>query len=156
MILLDIEQNLLFEDETLPLELNGYNFRADFNQWETLVAGVGWLQISGSVYSRSDDLTEKPLIIGKMNIDQATISMGGGGTLESSGGTSSQEELPIDLNIRISGDRGIWFRNSYANVELSAEVDISTLQGQVLIGGDVKAVRGAVYLLGRDFQITQH
>ncbi len=155
VILLDIEQNLLFEDETLPLELNGYNFRADFNQWETLVAGVGWLQISGSVYSRSDDLTEKPLIIGKMNIDQATISMGGGGTLESSGGTSSQEELPIDLNIRISGDRGIWFRNSYANVELSAEVDISTLQGQVLIGGDVKAVRGAVYLLGRDFQITQ-
>lgn len=156
-VLLDVEENLSFEDGTLPLALNGYSFNADFNQWETLVAGVGWLQISGSLFSRSDDVQEKPRITGKLNIDQATISMGGGGTLEGSGGGTSgtEGELPLDLNIRITGDRGIWFRNSYANVELSAAVDISTVRGQLLIGGEIKAVRGGVYLLGREFQITQ-
>ena len=156
-VLLDVEENLSFEEGTLPLVLNGYSFHANFNQWETLVAGVGWLQISGTVFSNSDDLQAKPRITGKLKIDQATISMGGGGTLESSAGRASgvQSELPLDLNIRISGDRGIWFRSNYANVELSAVVDITTVRGQVLIGGEVKAVRGTVYLLGHDFQITQ-
>jgi len=156
-VLLDIEENLSFEEGTVPLTLSGYSFHADLNQWETLIAGVGWLQISGSIFSESSDLTEKPRVTGKLTIDQATISMGGGGTLEGSGGGSSgaQSELPLDLNIRITGDRGIWFRNSYANVELSAAVDITTASGQLLVGGEIHAVRGAVYMLGRDFQITQ-
>ncbi len=94
---------------------------------------------------------------GKLTIDQATISMGGGGAIEGSagGGSSEPAEMPLELSIRISGDRGIWFRNNYANVELSTSVDITTVQGQLRIGGDIKAVRGAVYLLGREFQITQ-
>ncbi len=157
LVLLDIEENLSFEEGTVPLTLSGYSFHADLDQWETLIAGVGWLQISGSIFSESSDLTEKPRITGKLTIDQATISMGGGGAIEGAGGGSSgaQSELPLDLNIRITGDRGIWFRNSYANVELSAAVDITTVSGQLLIGGEIRAVRGAVYMLGRDFQITQ-
>ncbi|MCK5786342.1 MAG: translocation/assembly module TamB domain-containing protein [Candidatus Sabulitectum sp.] len=157
ILLLDIVENLPFTEGSIPLELNGFDFSADFNRWETLIAGIGWLQISGSLYSQSDDLQEKPGISGKLTIDQATISMGGGGTLEGSGGrvSGTQDELPLDLNIRISGDRGIWFRNSYANVELSVAVDITTVRGQILLGGDIKAVRGGVYLLGREFQITQ-
>ena len=156
-VLLGVEENLSFEEGTIPLSLSSYSFSADFDRWETLVAGVGWLQISGSLLAESEDLSEKPRISGKLTIDEATISMGGGGTLEgSSGGTAApQSELPLDLNIRITGDRGIWFRNSFANVELSVAMDLSTLRGQILVGGDVKAVRGAVYLLGRDFQITQ-
>ncbi|MCD4707130.1 MAG: translocation/assembly module TamB [Candidatus Sabulitectum sp.] len=156
-VLLDVEENLPFIEGILPLSLNGYSFRADFNQWETLIAGIGWLQVSGSVHTNTDDIQEKPRIVGKLNIDQATISMGGGGALEGSGGgtTSQNGELPVDLSIRITGDRDIWFRNSYANVELSAAVDITTARGQLLIGGEIKAVRGGVYLLGREFQITQ-
>ncbi len=157
IVLLDVEENLPFTEGTLPLALNGYSFSADFDRWETLVAGIGWLQISGSVHTGSDNIQEKPRIVGKLNIDRATISMGGGGTLEGSGEGASgrSSELPVDLSIRITGDRDIWFRNNYANVELSAAVDISTARGQLLIGGDIKAVRGGVYLLGREFQITQ-
>ena len=155
-VLLDLEENLSFQEGTLPLSLNGYDFTASFNQWETLVSGIGWLQISGTVFSSSDDIQERPRVTGKLKIDQATISMGGGGALAGStgGASGAQNELPLDINIIVSGDRGIWFRNSYANVELSATVDITTVRGQLLVGGEIKAVRGAVYLLGRDFQIT--
>ncbi len=156
-LLLDVEESFSFSDDAIPLVLKGYSFETDFNQWETLVAGVGWLKISGSVFSSSDDLQQRPEVSGKLNIDQATISMGGGGTLEGSAGevSGTQEGFPLDLNIRVTGDRGIWFRNNYANVELSADVDITTVREQVLIGGEVKAVRGGVYLLGREFRITQ-
>jgi hypothetical protein len=156
-LLVTIEENFSFSDNAVPLALGGYSFHSDFNRWETLIAGIGWLQISGSVFSSSDNLAEKPLVAGKLNIDQATISMGGGGALEGSGRETSgrQSELPLDLNIRISGDRGIWFRNSYANVELSTALEITTARGQLFIGGEVKAVRGGVYLLGREFRITQ-
>jgi len=156
-VLLDVEENFSFSDDAVPLVLEGYSLETDFNQWQTLVAGIGWLEISGSLFSSSDDLQEKPAISGKLNINQATISMGGGGTLEGSAGETSggQGDFPIDLNIRVTGERGIWFRNNYANVELSADVDITTVRGQVLIGGEVKAVRGGVYLLGREFRITQ-
>lgn len=156
VLLLDVEEDLSFQGG-LPVRLKGYSFRMDLTGWETLIAGIGWLQLSGTLTSSADTLSRKPYVSGKVNIDAATISMGGGGTLEGSGssGSSSNTELPLDLNIRISGDRGIWFRNSFANVEFSTELDISTLRGQLAVGGDVKAVRGGVYLLGREFRITQ-
>ncbi len=156
-VLFSVIEDLSFAPGTLPVQLRSYRFRADFNQWQTLIAGVGWLQFSGSLFSESNRVQEKPRIVGKLTIDQATISMGGGGAIEgSAGGQSSRPaEMPLELSIRISGDRGIWFRNNYANVELSTSIDITTVQGQLRIGGDIKAVRGGVYLLGREFQITQ-
>jgi len=155
-LLLNVEENLSFDEGTFPLTLNGYSLEVDFNEWETILAGVGWFKLSGSVQAESDNLDEKPKLVGKLTVDQATISMGGGGAIEGSGASSSEPaELPLDISLRISGERGIWFRNSYANVELSAAVDITTSRGQLLVGGDVKAVRGGVYLLGREFQITQ-
>ncbi len=156
-VLFDVLEDLSFATGTLPIELRGYRFQADLNRWQTLIAGVGWLQFSGSLFSESDRMQDKPRVVGKLTIDQATISMGGGGAIEGSagGGSSEPAEMPLELSIRISGDRGIWFRNNYANVELSTSVDITTVQGQLRIGGDIKAVRGAVYLLGREFQITQ-
>ncbi len=155
-LLLDVEENLSFDEGTFPLILNGYSLEVDFNEWETILAGVGWFKLSGSVQTESDNIDEKPKLVGKLTVDQATISMGGGGVIEGSGSSSSEPaELPLDISLRISGERGIWFRTSYANVELSAAVDITTSRGQLLVGGDVKAVRGGVYLLGREFQITQ-
>ena len=156
-LLLNVREDLSFARGSVPMELRGYRFSADLNGWETLVAGVGWLKLSGSLLSQSRDIVEKPKITGKINIDAATISMGGGGAIEGSGGGSSTApaELPLDLSIRISGERGIWFRNSYANVELSTQVDLSTVRGMLTVGGDVRAVRGGVYLLAREFRITQ-
>jgi hypothetical protein len=155
-LLLDLEENLPLDEGSLPLVLKGYNFEADFTQWETLLAGVGWMQISGSVASQSTDADARPRLVGKLNIDQATISMGGGGAIDgASGGEARQSELPLDISIKISGDRNIWFRTSYANVELSTSLDLSTIRGQLILGGDVRAVMGAVYFVGREFQITQ-
>ena len=156
-LLLNVREDLSFARGSVPMELRGYSFQADFNGWETLVAGVGWLKLSGTLLSQSRDMAEKPKLTGKINIDAATISMGGGGAIEGSGGgsSSSAEELPLDLSIRISGERGIWFRNSYANVELSTQVDLSTVRGMLTVGGDIRAVRGGVYLLAREFRITQ-
>ncbi len=155
-LLLNVEENLSFDEGTFPLTLNGYSLEVDFNEWETILAGVGWFKLSGSIQAESDNIDEKPKLVGKLTVDQATISMGGGGAIEGSGSSSSEPaELPLDISLRISGERGIWFRTSYANVELSAAVDITTSRGQLLVGGDVKAVRGGVYLLGREFQITQ-
>jgi len=156
ILLLNVEENLPLSEGSLPLILRGYSFQTDFNQWETLLSGVGWMQISGSIHSASTDPEARPRLVGKLNIDQATISMGGGGALDGSGGRESrQSELPLDISIRISGDRGIWFRTSYANVELSTAIDLSTVRGQLVLGGDVRAVRGSVYLVGREFLITQ-
>lgn len=157
-LLLDVREDLSFARGSVPLELRGYDFQAEFTGWETLIAGIGWLKMSGTVASHSEDLDQRPRVTGKINIDAATISMGGGGAIEGSSGSSSSSssgELPLDLNIRITGERGIWFRTSYANVELSTQIDVTTLRKRLTIGGEVRAVRGAVFLLGREFQITQ-
>jgi hypothetical protein len=156
-LLIRVEEDLTFSEETLPLSLKAYDFRSDFSQWPVLIAGIGWLEASGTVSSRSSDLEARPRITGKIAIDRAQISMGGGGTFEGggNGGSSSPEQLPVDLSIRITGDRGIWFRTGYANVELSTSLDLTTVNGFLSLGGDVRAVRGSVFLLGREFQITE-
>ena len=155
-VLFDVKEDLGFSMGSLPLELGGYSFQADFNRWETLIAGVGWIQLSGTLRSNSSDMSARPLIEGNIGIDAATLSMEGGGALEgSAGSTSSSEELPIDLNIRISGDRKIWFRNSYSNVELSTQIDVTTVRRMLSVGGDIRAIRGGISLLGREFRITQ-
>lgn len=154
-LLLDVREDLSFSRGSVPLELEAYDFKAEFNGWETLIAGIGWVKMSGTLLSRGDNVMVKPQLTGKINIDQAVISMGGGGTLEGSGSGSSSAELPIEINISVNGERGIWFRNSYANAEFSTTLDVTTVNGQLMIGGDVAAVRGSVYLLGRDFQITR-
>ena len=153
-LLLEVKEDLTFSRGSLPIQLEAYDFTANFNGWETIIAGIGWMKMSGTIHSQADNVMMKPRLTGKINIDQAIISMGGGGTLEGSGSTSSRSELPIDISIRVNGERGIWFRNSYANAEFSTTLDITTVNGQLMVGGDVAAVRGSVYLLGRDFQIT--
>ena len=55
-LLLDIGEDLSFTEGTLPFQLRGYDFHAVFTGWETLIAGVGWLKISGIVNSSSDDI----------------------------------------------------------------------------------------------------
>ncbi len=45
-VLFDVLEDLSFATGTLPIELRGYRFQADLNRWQTLIAGVGWLQFS--------------------------------------------------------------------------------------------------------------
>ncbi len=154
-LLFQLNQNLSFTDEAAPFNLEAYDFRADLTGWETLVAGVGWMKLSGALASSSSDMTEKPELTGRINIDRAIISLGGEGAMGESGGSSGEAaELPVNLDIRISGERGVWLRNSLANAEFFVEIDVTTAEGELMVAGDIEAVRGSVYILGRDFRIT--
>ncbi|PIE53001.1 hypothetical protein CSA37_03570 [Candidatus Fermentibacteria bacterium] len=154
-LLFRVGENLTFAENETPVKLEAYDLRTSLTGWETLVAGVGWLKLSGTLSSRSSDITVKPKLIGKIEIDQAVISMSGDGAYGGSGGTSGQaDELPLDLRIKVSGDREIWFRNSFANAEFAVDLDLTTPDGALMVGGDIDAIRGGVYLLGREFRIT--
>jgi autotransporter translocation and assembly factor TamB len=51
-------------------------------------------------------------------------------------------------------DRGVWFRNSMANIELSADLRILTQSRQLTVSGMIQTVRGKVLLLQKEFEIT--
>ncbi len=146
-LLLDIDQ------DSLPaLNLDGYEFRADFDSFRASVGGFANILFSGYLQSEGGDPSvSKPLVTGKIEILEGVIGMP---PSVESGGAAAPEPLPVDLRISIRGNRGLWFRSSLADIEMILDLTVLSQQDMPALSGTLTSVRGKVHLLQKDFDIT--
>lgn len=136
--------------ELPDITVREYQLNANLDHWRTIVLNAGQIELSGYLQSSGDDLSERPEIEGRITIDQGLVGFSSDGASSSGNGDS---ELPFDLKIEVVSDRGLWFRSSMANIELSADLRILTQSRQLTASGVVQTVRGKVRLLQKDFDI---
>lgn len=139
----------------LPLELEGYSFRAVLDGWETIISGVGWVSLSGSLTASETDPLRRPIIRGKIRVDQGVLALQGEQAAADPGGEAADGEIPMDLYIVVQADRGLWLRGSYLNIELAADITVLTQENRPVFTGSVTVVRGTISVLNRDFRITE-
>jgi hypothetical protein len=139
--------------ESLPdLRLERFWFRTDFQRFRTSVGGFADVLISGYLQSEgSFPAAGRPELSGKIDIIEGLVGM----PPESSGEPAPAAELPFDVHILVRGTRGLWFRNSLADIELGVELTIITQDRLPTASGVLTSVRGEVHLLQKDFTITQ-
>jgi hypothetical protein len=134
------------------VDVREYQLNASFDRWQTTLADYGQLEITGHLQSSGPDLLERPEISGQIDVVQGILSI-----TESSGREGSGDSgglMPFDVHIEVMSDRGVWFRNSMANIELSADLRILTQSRQLTVSGMIQTVRGKVLLLQKEFEIT--
>ncbi len=147
-LLLDIDQDSLPE-----ISLDGFSFRADFDSFRASIGGFANIMFSGYLKSASSDPSAgRPEVSGKLEILEGIIGMPED---LSTGGSTQPEPLPVDLRITVRGERGVWFRSSLADIEMSLALTILTQQGLPAVSGSLTSVRGKVHLLQKDFDITE-
>lgn len=150
----ELLENIPLRTGEVPVELAGYDFRAELNGWETILSGLGWVSLSGNLSATSSDPGQRPLIRGKISLDEGVIALQSQQAAAGDGGASEQQELPFDLNIAVQAERGLWLRSSYMNIELAADITVQTQDRRPLFTGNISVVRGTVSVLNKDFRIT--
>lgn len=147
-LLLDIDQ------DSLPaINLDAFDFRADFDAFRASVGGFANVMFSGYLEAEgADPALVRPEVTGKIQIIEGIIGMPG----DAAAGEASQPQpLPVDLHISIRGERDLWFRSSLADIEMILDLTVSTQQGYPTVSGMLTSSRGKVHLLQKDFDITE-
>ncbi len=135
-----------------PFKLGNYNMYAQLSEMEIPLPGIGAIVASGGVSMEKDESTVRPVLAGKFNILEGAIGIPQPVSASSSGGSG---ELPFDLEIDVISLGKLWFRTSFADIEMSAKMRIFTLDRIPTVNGYIDAVRGRLTLLQRDFVITE-
>lgn len=150
----ELVENIPFVTGEVPLELAGYDFRAELNGWETILSGLGWVSLSGNLSATSSDPGQRPLFRGKIRLDEGVLALQSQQAASGEGGESEQQDLPFDLYIAVQAERGLWLRSSYMNIELAADIMVLTQDRRPVFTGNISVVRGTVSVLNKDFRIT--
>lgn len=143
---------LNLESGSTGVRVGRYRFSAGFESVRTALGGFAALVFSGSVFSGGNDpAVARPLLAGKIDIEEGLVGMP-----QSSPASSSVERrpLPFDLLIALRSNRGVWFRNSLADIEIGVDVTVFTQEGYPEASGTLRSLRGSVHLLDKDFRIT--
>lgn len=135
-----------------PLQLGEYSLRADLSDMQISIPGIGGVISSGYLSMEENGLDRRPLLSGKLRILEGAVGIPQPVAASSSGGSG---EMPFDLSIDVSGSSDIWFRTSFADIEMALKLRIFTLERKPTVNGTVSAVRGRITLLQRDFQIIR-
>ncbi|MFO8184670.1 MAG: translocation/assembly module TamB domain-containing protein, partial [Candidatus Aegiribacteria sp.] len=135
-----------------PLQLGEYSIRADLSEMQIVIPGIGGVISSGNLSMEEDGLDSRPLLSGKLRILEGAVGVPQPVAASSSNGSG---DMPFDLSIDVSGTSDIWFRTSFADIEMALKLRIFTLERKPTVNGTVSAVRGRITLLQRDFQIIR-
>lgn len=149
-----LSENIPLRTGEMPLEVEGYAFRAALNGWETIINGMGWVSLSGNLSASSSDMTRRPVLRGKITLDQGVIALRSEQGADAGGGESQEAQLPFDLYVKVQAERGLWLRSSYMNIELAADITVLTQEGRPAFTGNISVVRGTLSVLNKDFRIT--
>jgi len=61
----------------------------------------------------------------------------------------------IDYNFDVVTDGEIWLRNASADIQLDADMEVSSENGELRLKGELDSIRGTYYFLQRDFFIDE-
>lgn len=135
-----------------PFKLGDYIIESTLTDFEIAIPGIGAVICSGDLGTDGTGLLRRPLLTGKIRVREGAVGIPQPVAASSGSGSG---EMPFDLSIDVSGTGDIWFRTSFADIEMSLKLRIFTLEKKPTVNGTVSAVRGRITLLQRDFQITR-
>ncbi|MCK4504880.1 MAG: translocation/assembly module TamB domain-containing protein [Candidatus Aegiribacteria sp.] len=135
-----------------PFELADYSIYAQLSEMEIPLPGIGAIVASGGVTMDKDESINRPVLTGKFTIIEGAIGIPQPVSASSSGGSG---DLPFDLEIDISSTGKLWFRTSFANIEMAVKMRIFSLERKPTVNGYIDAVRGRITILQRDFEIVE-
>lgn len=134
-----------------PLDIGDYDISVGLDRMEVPIPGIGAVVASGELSSSGTGTGERALLSGNIDLIEGAV-----GIPQASGSSSSSSsELPFDLAININGNSDLWFRTSFADIEMSVKIRVLTLERQPTVNGVVSAIRGRITLLQTDFDITE-
>ncbi len=135
-------------------EIGSYYFRTTLDDYRVVLGRYASMSLDGEISASGEGMEERPLLEGDVSIAGGYLGMpppdkGDG----SSAGTPT--ELPFDVLVRITSSRGLWFRSSMADLELTADLMVLTQERVPTVNGELSVSRGNVYILQKDFRITE-
>jgi hypothetical protein len=142
-----------------------------------LITGSGWTELQGltTVKALQYDITGQDLPIhpqkdvyavvdgslqiawqqnqptslnGNITVKEALLTIGFGSEVKS-GSTSN-----LIYNITVKGERGIWLRNSYCDIELSTDLNLRKTLTETFYSGELITRQGNVYYLDHNLTLT--
>lgn len=133
-------------------QIGEYYLGVDFDRFRTILGSFADVIIDGRITSRGRGIEERPEITGSLTVKEGFVGVP---PPSEGSGRSSGVELPFDLRIAITSDRGLWFRNPMADLELYADLVLLTQNRVPTVSGRLTVRRGNVYLLQKTFDITE-
>ncbi len=91
------------------------------------------------------------LLSGDIAIREALLTS----EFSSSTSLSAAKNQSITFNLKITGDRDIWLRNSIADVELSCDLNMTSAEKNTVFAGQLTALQGNLYYLDHILKLTR-
>jgi len=135
-------------------EIGSYYFRTTLEGYRAVLGSYASLALDGEIGASGEGMEERPQLEGDIRIAGGYLGMPPSGKEGGSGG-GTPAELPFDLLVRIRSSRGLWFRSSMADLELNADLVVMTQERVPTVNGELSVSRGNVYILQKDFRITE-
>jgi autotransporter translocation and assembly factor TamB len=70
-------------------------------------------------------------------------------------GNGEESEFPLDLDLRIVADRGVWLRNRLVDIELSGDITVRMTSKEQVFSGQLESRQGNVYYLDHTLRVTR-
>jgi autotransporter translocation and assembly factor TamB len=84
-------------------------------------------------------------------VDEALLTYDLGQSVDPAGGS----EHPLDLDLRIVADRGVWLRNRLVDIELSGDITLRMTSEEQLLSGQLESRQGNVYYLDHTLRVKR-
>ncbi len=88
---------------------------------------------------------------GDIAVKDALLTIGFGQDVQS----GSNSESNLIYNITVTGERGIWLRNSYADIELSIDLNLRKTLTETFYSGNLITRQGNIYYLDHNLNLTE-
>jgi hypothetical protein len=88
---------------------------------------------------------------GDIAVKDALLTIGFGQEVKA----GSNSESNLTYNITVKGERGIWLRNSYADIELSIDLNLRKTLTETFYSGNLMTRQGNIYYLDHNLNLTE-
>jgi autotransporter translocation and assembly factor TamB len=87
---------------------------------------------------------------GTVNVEEALVAFGFG---QSAGSGTGAPDTLLTYDVRVRGDRNIWFRNQLADIELACDLTVRKTTKDVLYSGKLTSRQGSIYYLDHTLRV---
>ncbi|MBN1435038.1 translocation/assembly module TamB domain-containing protein [Candidatus Fermentibacterales bacterium] len=147
---LGVSGSLEFTDYLPDPRIGSYSFTGRASSINIGIPNLASLVVEGKFSCSGHSSSKRPLVSGAIQVSEGLVTipdMGSEG--------ASTPDLPVELDVSIGASRGLWFRSSFADIELNADLRVVTNQHRPAVLGTINAVRGRMFLLQKEFQIIE-
>jgi len=88
---------------------------------------------------------------GTVDIEEALVAFGFG---QSAGNGTVAPDTMLVFDIRVRGERDIWFRNQLADIEFAGDLTVRKTTTDMLFSGELTSRQGTIYYLDHTLRVT--